>query len=101
MGGAGLPVTPEHAIARLFTEPLSSDWFSAPFLRDIPIDDTKRLLAHMSADLGAFLRVTRIGDGLVTESERGKVPTDVRLDADSRFAGLFCHPTGLAPVPVC
>jgi beta-lactamase class A len=94
------PATPEQAITRLFTGPLSADWFAPSFVVAIPMSKLEKDLARVSAGLGAFQRVTRRSDDFAVEFEKGSIPTDARLDAEGRFAMLFLHPPELAPLPL-
>jgi beta-lactamase class A len=95
-----VPATPEQAITRLFTGPLSADWFAPSFVRAVPMSKLEKDLARVSAGLGAFQRVTRRSDDFAVEFEKGSIPTDARLDSEGRFTMLFCHPPELAAVPL-
>jgi beta-lactamase class A len=97
---SSVSASPEQAVTRLFTGPLSADWFAPSFVRAIPVSKLEKVLARVSGGLGAFQRVTRRSDDFAVEFERGSVPTDARLDAEGRFTMLFFHPAELPPVPL-
>ncbi len=99
MAGAGplsaraQPLTPERALERLFVErPMQPDWFAPSFLSQVPAAQVEAIVAQLTAALGRFERVEREGASYVVVLERGIIPTQVALDGQGRFTGLFFHP---------
>jgi len=92
--------TVERALARLFTEGASADWFAPAFVREVGAGQLDAVPKELSAGLGAFKRVAREGERYVVVFEKGTIPADARLDEDGRFVMLLFDRPARAPEPV-
>jgi beta-lactamase class A len=95
LAGPALAAGPREgeALARLFTQGrLESEWFTRPFLREVPTPRLAQILGGLQARFGAFGRVVQDRSGLTVVMERGYVPASISLDPDGRIATLLFKP---------
>jgi beta-lactamase class A len=84
--------TPEEAVARLFNGKPEEAWFTERFLDAAPIGKIAAITERMKQNLGAFREVKKAGASYTTVFAKGEVPTEITLDPQGRFSGLFFRP---------
>jgi beta-lactamase class A len=90
-------ITPQSAIARLFTaDKVDPDWFATSLLQQAPASQVQAVVDQLKAQLGAYQDVRVEGDHYVTVFAGGTVSTYMALDASGRILTLSFR----APVPV-
>lgn len=94
--GTASVVTPEEALARLFTEPkIENDWFAESFAQAVPASKVEAIVGDIKKELGAYQRVENAGEHFAIVFTKGKVPAKVTLDAHRRIASLWFSPPQL------
>ncbi len=93
-------LTPQAALERLFTvKPVQSEWFSAQFLAKVPVPEMEQILSQLEQTLGSYLRVEVNSGGhrgqYLVIFQKGLVPSNVSLDAQGQFVGLWFFPPQL------
>ncbi len=84
------PTTPESAVSDLFAgSGPTSDLFAQSFLKQVPVAAIEQIVEGMKQSLGTFQKVEKVDGAFETIFEKGKVPTQISLDAEGRFVGLF------------
>ncbi|MBL1176074.1 serine hydrolase [Pantanalinema sp. GBBB05] len=89
-------MTPEAAIARLFTQAtLENDWFAPEFLRQVPLAQVQLIIDSMQTELGKFQEVVPNGQNFLVVMEKGTVPTQITLNQSGQIIGLLFQPPRL------
>ncbi|MBV8172883.1 MAG: serine hydrolase [Candidatus Eremiobacteraeota bacterium] len=86
-------ITPQAAIARLFTsDKIDSDWFAPSVLQQVPVAQVQIVIDQLKAQLGAYQEVRPDGDHFDTVFATGYAPTFIALDGQGRILSLFFKP---------
>ncbi|WP_199302840.1 serine hydrolase [Oscillatoria sp. FACHB-1406] len=89
-------LSPQAAIARLFTSPqIQSEWFAPSFLSVAPLTQIEEIVKQINGSLGKYREVQQEGDRYLIIFDRGSVPASIHLDEQGRFVGLFFGPPRL------
>ncbi|MGK7891441.1 MAG: serine hydrolase [Leptolyngbyaceae cyanobacterium] len=92
--------TPEAVIQRLFAPtPIQASWFVPTFLQQIPLAQIQQVLTEISTGLGEIQTIRSTDTGYAVKFAKGTVPTQIRLTAEGKIAGLFFEPP-LVPIPL-
>ena len=81
--------TTNDAVVRLFEQQIEADWFAAPFLAQVPIEQIEAIAESLTSQFGPFVLVEGEGGQLTTRFGRATMPTQITLDGNGRIAGLF------------
>jgi len=87
------PSLEQAALDRLFTSAaLKPEWFAPDVLTQVPLAQLQQIVAGVKARLGAYKGSTPNGAAqYLADFDKGSVPTDIKLDAQGRIAGIFFH----------
>ncbi len=90
-------VSPEMALARLFTSPeVQASWFANSFLAQISLAQIEQILQEITTTLGEYQSVEASGDQYLLIFEQGTVPTRIVLNASGQITGLLFEPPQIA-----
>lgn len=88
--GVAQTVSLQEALARLFTaHDLQPAWFSPPFLAQVPIEQSRSIVAATVATLGPFVSAAPNGKSYTLTFARGSIQAEGALDASGAFTGLL------------
>src|SRR5215469_3326003 len=86
-------ITPQAAIARLFTsDKIDPDWFAPSLLQQAPVAQVQAVIDSLKGQLGAYKEVRPDGDHFDTVFETGYVPTYISLDGEGHILSLIFRP---------
>lgn len=90
---AQVNMSPKAALERLLTSTeLESEWFSATFLKQVPVTQVQAIIASLKAELGAYQSVQADGSDYQIVFEKGIVPTKIALAPNGQITGLLFQP---------
>ena len=85
-----LELSPQDAIARLFTSPqVQQDWFVSSFIRQIPLPRIENILNNIQQTLGTYQSIEKDGEDYRVIFEKGVVPTKIRLNSEGKIVTLL------------
>lgn len=80
----------QDALARLFTAPdLQAAWFTPVFLAQVPLAQSRSIVAETVATLGPYVSIAPNGKSYTMTFARGTIQAEGALDASGAFAGLL------------
>ncbi len=86
---AATPMTPKAALARLFQQPVESQWFSPAFLSQVPANRVTDIIGQLTSRYGDLRQVKGSEGDLVVELEKADVPATIALDDQGRIRTLL------------
>ncbi|GEM47802.1 serine hydrolase [Deinococcus cellulosilyticus] len=83
-------VTPEQALARLFTQgPIKPEWFAPEVLKQVPLAQIQAVITGIAQQGGAFQKAVPAGQDFTLEFEKTLVTATLRLDAQGKITTLL------------
>jgi hypothetical protein len=84
--------SPRSLLARLFTDPPKSEWFTPDFLGVVPITQVRAIIDGAKTSLGAFNDVSYVGGAYFANFANGRVPIFEQVNDSDQFVALFFYP---------